>query len=132
MLRRVFTGRMFKMLGTVLLFVVLLGFVKFKQIQTAIAQGMSYQPPPEAVTTVVAEPSDWQGTLEAVGSVAPVQGVTVAADLPGVVEKIHFASGARVAGGQVLVSLDTELERAQLESARAQLDLAKIQLDPSK
>jgi membrane fusion protein (multidrug efflux system) len=93
---------------------------------------MSYQPPPEAVTTVVAEPSDWQGTLEAVGSVAPVQGVTVAADLPGVVEKIHFASGARVAGGQVLVSLDTKLERAQLESARAQLDLAKIQLDRSK
>jgi len=120
---------MFKMLGLALLFVALLGFVKFKQIQTAIAAGMSYKQPPEAVTTVVAEPSDWQGTIEAVGSVAPVEGVTLSADLPGVVEKIHFSSGARVAKGQVLVTLDTRQEQAQLESARAQLELTRLQLE---
>ena len=32
-----------------------LGFVKFKQIQVAIAEGAAFQPPPEAVTTVVAK-----------------------------------------------------------------------------
>ena len=30
-----------------------LGFVKFKQIQTAIGQAAAFQPPPEAVTTIV-------------------------------------------------------------------------------
>jgi len=42
------------MLTLTLLFVGGLGFVKFKQIQTAIAQGAAFQPPPEAVTTMVA------------------------------------------------------------------------------
>ena len=34
-----------------------LAFFKFRQIQTA-AQAASFQPPPEAVTTVVDKPSD--------------------------------------------------------------------------
>jgi len=45
---------MFVMLTVTMLFVAGLGFVKFKQIQTAIAQGAAFQPPPEAVTTTVA------------------------------------------------------------------------------
>ena len=45
-----------------------LGVVKFKQIQTAIAQGAAFQPPPEAVTTVVAKEDRWPSTLNAVGS----------------------------------------------------------------
>ena len=36
----------------------------------------------------------WNATLEAVGSVAPVQGVTLSADLPGVVDRVVFQSGA--------------------------------------
>ncbi len=36
--------RMFVMLTVTLLFVAGLGFVKFKQIQTAIAQGAAFQP----------------------------------------------------------------------------------------
>ena len=39
------------------------GFVKFKQIQTAIAQGAAFQPPPEAVTTIVAAEEEWPSTL---------------------------------------------------------------------
>ncbi len=46
--------RMFVMLTVTLLFVAGLGFVKFKQVQVAIAQGAAFQPPPEEVTTVVA------------------------------------------------------------------------------
>ena len=40
------------------------------------------QPPPEAVTTIVAEREEWPATLSAIGTVAAVQGVTVSADLP--------------------------------------------------
>jgi len=120
------------MLGSVVLVIALLGFVKFHQISAAIAAGKANVPPPEAVTTVVARQAEWSNTIDAVGSIAPVQGVMLSADLPGVVSKVSFNSGAHVAEGQVLVQLDTRQERAQLASAEAQRDLAKIQLDRSQ
>ena len=46
--------RMILMLSVVAAIIAGLGFVKFRQIQTAIAEGASFQPPPEAVTTTVA------------------------------------------------------------------------------
>ncbi len=103
-----------------------LGFVKFKQIQTAIAQGASYKPAPEAVTTIVAKKVKWASSLNVIGTMAAVQGVTVSADLPGTVAHINFDSGKWVKQGDVLVELDTRQERAQLASMEAQRDLAKV------
>jgi membrane fusion protein, multidrug efflux system len=106
-----------------------LGFFKFQQIQTAMAQGAAFQPPPEAVTTVVAQTEKWSATLTAVGTVAPVQGVTVSADLSGTVERIMFDSGRSVRAGDVLVELNTRQERAQLAAVEADRDLAKLNFD---
>src|SRR6266446_3217929 len=103
-----------------------LGFVKFRQIQTAVAQGASFQPPPEAVTTVVAKPGKWPATVDVIGTAVAVQGVTVSADLPGTVDRIAFESGKAVKVGDVLVELDTRQERAQLAAMEAQRDLAQI------
>ena len=124
--------RMFQMLVAVLVFLAVIGFVKFQQIQGAIAAGKSFRPPPEAVTTIVAARQDWPEVVTAVGSVAPVQGVTLSADLAGVVDRIEFESGAHVQASQVLVQLDTRQERAQLESAQAQLELARTNLDRAR
>ena len=121
--------RMLVMLTATITIVAALGFVKFKQIQTAIAQGAAYQPPPEAVTTLVAREEAWPSTLTAIGTVAAVHGVTVSADLPGVVERITFESGQAVHQGDVLAVLDTRQERAQLAAAGAQQDLTKINFD---
>jgi len=121
--------RMLIMLAVVVLFVSAVGFVKFQQIQSAIAAGRSFAPPPETVTTTVAEPERWEATIEATGTVVPVQGVTLGADLPGVVDQILFESGAHVMAGDALVLLDTRQERAQLASAEAQLDLARSRLE---
>ncbi len=117
------------MLAGVLLVVAALGFVKFTQIQAAIAGGKLYHPPPETVTSVVAGIHEWPTSLDAVGSVAPVKGVTLSADLPGVIDKVEFTSGAHVEQGKVLVTLDTRQERAQLAAAEAQQALAKNNLD---
>ena len=118
--------------GSVVLVIALLGFVKFHQISAAIAAGKANVPPPEAVTTVIAQQAEWSNTIDAVGSIAPVQGVMLSADLPGVVAKVAFNSGAHVAEGLVLVQLDTRQEQAQLASAQAQLELAKVNLDRSQ
>src|SRR5213075_3201677 len=120
---------MIAMLVATMVIVAGLGFVKFKQIQVAIAQGAAFQPPPEAVTTIVASQEDWPSTLTAIGTVAAVRGVTVSADLPGVVDRIAFESGQAVREGELLAALDTRQERAQLAAAEAQRDLARINFE---
>jgi membrane fusion protein (multidrug efflux system) len=116
---------MLVMLTLTLLFVAGLGFVKFKQIQTAIAQGAAYQPPPEAVTTVIAAAEQWPSTINAIGTMAAVRGVTVSADLPGIVDQVLFESGDAVREGQTLAVVDTRQEQAQMAAAEAQRVLAR-------
>jgi len=121
--------RLFAMLTVMIVLIGALGFVKFKQIQVAIAQGASFQPPPEAVTTIVAQQERWPSTLNAIGTLAPVQGVTVSADLPGTIDRVNFESGNQVRAGDILVQLDTRQERAQLAAAEAQRDLAQLNFE---
>jgi membrane fusion protein (multidrug efflux system) len=121
--------RMFLMLLAVAIFIAALAALKLNQIQGAAAQASSFQPPPEAVTTIAARQDTWPSAVSAIGTVVPVQGVTVSADLPGIVERISFASGGSVRAGQVLVKLDTRQEVAQLAAAESQRDLAKLNLD---
>src|SRR5437763_10620514 len=106
-----------------------LGGVKFRQIQTLLhaketAEKMG--PPPEVVGTAVAVEDSWEGTIAAVGTVAAVRGVAVSNESPGVVNAIRFESGQLVRAGQVLVELDTSVERAQLASAEARRQLAEV------
>jgi membrane fusion protein (multidrug efflux system) len=124
--------RMFFMLVVVIAFLAVIGGFKFFQIKAAIAQGSSYQPPPEAVTTVVARPEVWSSTFSAIGTVEAVHGVMVSADLPGLVSEIDFDSGRAVNKGDVLIRLDTKQEMAQLRAAESQRDLAKLALDRQK
>src|SRR5438105_1005766 len=121
--------RMLAMLAVTALLVAGLGFVKFRQIQTAIGQAAAFQPPPEAVTTIVAAAEEWPATLNAIGTMAAVQGVTVSADLPGTVDSIGFESGQIVREGEVLALLDTRQEQAQLAAADAQRDLARLNFE---
>jgi len=103
-----------------------LGFVKFRQIHAAIAQAATFQPPPQAVTTIVTHPEKWPSTLNVIGTAVAIQGVTVSADLPGTIDHINFESGKAVRAGDVLVELDTRQERAQLAEVEAERDLAHV------
>jgi membrane fusion protein (multidrug efflux system) len=126
------TRRMWLMIMAVVAGVGVLGVFKVLQIQAMIAQASAFQPPPEAVTTIKARPERWPATISAIGTVRAVRGVTVSADLPGVVESILFESGRSVREGDILVRLDTRQERAQLAAAEAQRDLARINLDRTR
>lgn len=113
------------MLAVVLLLVATLGFVKYRQVKSAIAHA-SFTPPPDSVTSVVAKKVQWPATLGVIGTMEAVHGVVVSADLPGTIDRINFDSGKGVRQGDVLVQLDTKQERAQLASLEAQRDLAKV------
>ncbi len=102
-----------------------LGFVKFRQIESAV-HASAFQPPPEAVTSIVTRREQWPATMSAIGTMEAVHGVTVSADLPGTVARINFDSGKPVHEGDILVELDTRQERAQLASLEAQSELARV------
>src|SRR2546425_8714211 len=121
--------RMVVMLVAMGALISIIGFVKFRRIQASTGGASSFQPPPEAVTTIIAREELWRGSLGAIGTVAAVNGVTVSADLPGVVQKIAFESGDRVDAGVVLVQLDTRQEESQLVAAEAKLELTRLNLD---
>ena len=123
--------RMTLMLGAMLVLISALGFVKFKQVQSAV-HASAFQPPPEAVTSVVAKREEWPATMAVIGTMEAVKGVTVSADLPGTVARIAFESGQTVHTGDVLVELDTRQERAQLASLEAQRDLAGLNFSRTK
>jgi membrane fusion protein (multidrug efflux system) len=123
--------RMLFMLLGMTVFLSIIGFVKFRPFQAA-ASSASYQPPPEAVTTLVAKEDAWEQSVSSIGTVSAVQGVTVSADLPGIIAEITFDSGHRVRAGEVLVRLDTRQEVAQLAAAEAERDLDNLNLDRSR
>ncbi len=120
-----------------LLLVVVAGLVAVKatQIGSLIKMGKEQEksgPPPEVVATAVSKEDTWESTLSAVGTIAPVKGVSLSNDAPGVVSAIHFDSGAVVKEGDVLVELDSNVERAQLASAEARRELARLNAGRSR
>ena len=112
-----------------------LGFIKFSQIASLMAMGKAYEksgPPPESVGSGVSKKQTWQGQLTAVGTIAPVKGVALSNDSPGLVSKISFESGDLVKQGQILLELNTSVERAQLASANVHHDLAVVNVNRSR
>ena len=103
--------------------------MKFTQIKGIIDRNEAMAkagPFPETVGSAVAKEDEWEKKLSAVASIATARGVTVSNEVAGMVSAIRFESGAQVKRGQVLVELDTSVERAQLASVQARRDNAKI------
>jgi membrane fusion protein (multidrug efflux system) len=113
----------------------LLAGIKGAEIGKLIAMGKQFQasgPPPETVSTAVAQAETWETTVSAVGSISGLRSVTVSNEVPGTISKIRFESGQVVREGQVLVELDSGVERAQMASSDARRDLAERTLKRSK
>lgn len=108
-----------------------LGFAQFRGYM--IQQYFATQPKPViAVTADMAHEDSWTQELKAVGTLKAVNGVDVTVATAGLVKDILFQSGSQVAKGQVLVRLDTDVERADLASAAAERSLAATQEDRSR
>jgi membrane fusion protein (multidrug efflux system) len=107
--------------------VIALGAVKVAQIKEASSQ--PHVMPATAVTTAEASTVAWQPVINAIGTLAPVEGVTLAADADGTIVKIAADNGATVKTGDLIVELDTSVEVAQLAAAEARSALAKLQSD---
>lgn len=105
-----------------------LGGIKGAQIAAMVKAGESFQPPPEAVTTAAVESARWGSSIAAIGSVQPVMGVMLTAEIPGTVREIRFDSGQDVKEGDLLLRMDISTERAELAAAQADATLAEAEL----
>ena len=109
--------------------------MKAAQIGMLVQAGAAMEkagPPPQVVAVAPAEAQEWEHLVTAIGSVATTKGVAISTDVSGVVTRISFESGADVKKGDVLVELDTRVERAQLASAMARQQLAKTTASKTK
>lgn len=111
-----------------LLLVGILGGVKVLQIGAMIDHGKKFVPPAETVTTAAVKSETWDTGLSAVGTLNAVQGVTIAAELPGKAVRIAFEPGSAVNKGDLLLRQDTSSEEAQLPGAVAQVNLSRANL----
>src|SRR6185369_6327585 len=103
--------------------------LQFKAMGDAAAQQVM---PPEPVNAIEVRSEHMQPRVAAVGSVVAVQGTVVSAEAEGVVRDIAFEAGSIVHAGDELVRLDTEVERAQLNSAAAAAKLAHVSYTRAK
>jgi membrane fusion protein (multidrug efflux system) len=125
-------GAVFKVvLGLFALFLLIAG-IKGLQFYTMIKAGKAMVLPPTTVTSAKVQKGDWVPMLTAVGSISPVQGATISAELAGTVSNIGFQSGTPVKKGEMLIEIDASAEQAQMRSAQADADLAKADFERAR
>ena len=125
-------GAVFKVVLALLGVFLLIGGIKAMQFIKLGNMSKTMVPPPTTVTSAKVEKAEWQPSISAVGSITPVQGATIGAELPGTVSEILFQSGRPVKKGDILLKLDASAEQAQLRSAQADAELAKSDFDRAR
>ena len=85
--------------------------------------------PAATVTATRAKTDVWISEVTAVGSVAAVRGANLTTEVGGIVEQIHFDNGAEVKAGDVILSLDSATDLAQLKALQAAERLAQLERD---
>lgn len=125
-------GAVFKVIAALVGIFLIIAGIKALQIFTMISAGKKMVPPPTTVTSADVKKGDWQPMLTAVGSISPVQGAMISAELAGTVTEINFQSGSLVKKGDVLLKLDASAEVAQLRSAEADAELARNDFDRAR
>ncbi|MDN2568342.1 efflux RND transporter periplasmic adaptor subunit [Aquibium sp. A9E412] len=109
----------------------LVGFNVFRdQMIAQFFENMPVEPLP--VSVVEAEANAWQPTLQTIGTVNASRGVDLTVEAAGIVKRIGFESNEKVEEGQVLLQLDDEVQRADLEAARTKLELDELALERNR
>jgi len=103
-------------------------FVAYHRFRSAKIDGFisHLQTLAEVVSTQKAETETWPGEIDAVGTLKAVNRVDISPEIAGIVKQLHFASGQLVEIGTPLVTLDDELDKADLANHKATLKLKQM------
>lgn len=95
--------------------------------EAAAAAAPAFEPA-EAVNIIEAREVSWQPTADLVGTVIARRSVMVRAELGGVVRTVGFDSGSTVEEGQVILTQDDSMDRADLSAAEAMVRVAEANI----
>ena len=126
--KKVGRGRKFLIVITLLIVLVVFGGVVGMQQFIAGKKAEAAAHMPEAINNVTAmevTERDWTPMIAAVGSIRPNQGAMISSQVAGSVTNVLVKSGDRVKKGQLLVQVDSSVERATLKATEAQLPNAQ-------
>ncbi|MCW8925678.1 MAG: efflux RND transporter periplasmic adaptor subunit [Xanthomonadales bacterium] len=107
-------------------------FIKYRQIQVAMASMGGGGMPPTSVEAAEVRHAMWQDRVAAVGTLTARDGIDVKNEVEGVIETIHVGSGQRVESGDLLVSINDDVEQADMAALQAQVALAKLNFERSR
>lgn len=94
-----------------------------------ILAAMAAAPPPTVnVSVAQAKRETWPNLLQAVASLKANQGTTLTSESSGSITGLHFSSGQMVNKGQLLVQINDNVARAQLDADQAKLVNARQQV----
>ncbi|OOF53611.1 efflux transporter periplasmic adaptor subunit [Rodentibacter genomosp. 2] len=104
----------------VLIFAGVIGFNVFRGIM--IGKALANMPEASSpVTAIEVKASEWTPVINTTGLVRPNQGAMLSAQNAGTVSNVFVQNGQTVKKGDLLVELDSSVERASLKAAQAQL-----------
>lgn len=108
-----------------------LGGYKYLEIKKAMSAG-AWPEAPLSVVAATAEVMPYRPTQSLVGTVSSVRSVTLKNELVGTVKTVHVKSGQMVNAGDVLVTLDTSVDEANIAAAEAGVRSAEASIRASQ
>jgi RND family efflux transporter MFP subunit len=87
----------------------------------ASAPGRGTAAPAVAITSVPARQEDFKIVLQAIGAAAPISSVDVKPQVTSVVTRVHVKEGQFVKAGDLLFTLDSRTDEANVDKMRAQM-----------
>jgi len=80
--------------------------------------------PAQTVSTITVAPSSWTPGIEAIGTANAKNGVDLTVQLSGIVQTINFKANQDVKQGDVLLEMESSIEKADVAAAQAESVLA--------
>ncbi|MGR3807115.1 efflux RND transporter periplasmic adaptor subunit [Pasteurella testudinis] len=108
------------------LLIVILAFAAVIGLQMLKARGMAayfanMPEPINPVTVTTVQTQQWTPAIEATGIIRPNQGAMLSSQAAGTVKSIFVQAGQEVKKGDLLIELDSDVEKANLAAYQAQL-----------
>jgi membrane fusion protein (multidrug efflux system) len=107
---------------------VLGGVYGFQVLKTnLIAKALAdYAAVPKTVSAIQVDYQNWQPEMTAVGTLKAAQGVDIAPETAGIIDKLNFESGQDVAAGDPLIQLRLDDAASRLNQFQAAAQLAQL------
>lgn len=88
--------------------------------------------PPVTVSALPAQAETWSARLPAIGTLTPVKGADISPESGGVVQEIFFESGQDIKAGAPVITINDDVEQAELKSAQAELRGVQLAMERKK